>query len=1095
MNTKVLLSVLKRNFLSYFASPTAYLFICVFVAMSTVAAFWPNEFFSANLATLDQLNKYLPYVMLIFIPAVTMGIWADERRQGTDELLLTQPAADLEIVIGKYLAAVAIFTVSLLFSFVCNTAVLESISLGGADSGLIAGTYVGYWLVGLAMLAIGMIASFLTGNLTVAYILGVLFNLPLVFLAFSDVLLSPETAMAIKSWSISWQLEPFTRGLLTLSGVFYFVLIAAVMIYLAMVLIGRRHWPTGESRFPASVVYVLLHLCWIFTFAAGGIVLREFIGNPVTFTTLLVLGYLIVHLALLWMWSVNPNRGPITAVHMVIPLAHVVLVLAWTIAIIVLKKNGQWTGTTQGIMLGIWALLIIAGAAAWWRFPRQWSLMPGHFILRVATLLVVAASLVGLVRLYDVRLDVTEAQLASLARDTRNLLAELPDDANIVIEAFISPEVPEEYVQTRQALIETLREFDARSPKIRVLINDTELHSAEAMRANESFDISPRRVTSQEQGRYVDKEIFMGVVVKNGLQKVVIPFVDRGTPVEYELIRSIGTVTQAERKRLGILETDAHLFGQFSFQGGGDRWAIVEELEKQYDVSRVTPSDLVTNDEERLKAGYKALGLDEEPTDEDILRKGIELLDLATTVDKLTDEQKEECRKKVEEEARKKGLYDVILAVQPSSLSPEDMVRFIAAVSYGQPMVICEDPFALFGRGVPGTTEPRQAPNPMFGGSPPPKGDISPLWDKLGITFHGESCVYQRYNPIKRLSIFDQRPEFVFVDSEKFPDGLADHPITERLPRLLFPFPGWIEKKNASDMTVTPLVRTGNENTGIVPFSEIVIPNFFGGPSQLNPNPRRQMKNEPYILAAYIEGRLPEQKIEEPEGDGPSDQPTATDVPDKKHDVRVVLVADSDVLQNTFFELRRQGLPPEAGFDMNFGNVEFILNAIDHVAGDQRFIAIRKRRPNYPTLKAIDLATRDAREQTAKRINELRERYDAIEKEEDEKIEKEIEKIRAELEEKQVAVDEILRRVAIAQRDAERRKAVRVEQERERIEAEINRIETELALQVQRTQRIYKMVSVFVPPLFPLALAVIVFAWRRAGELQGVSERRRRSRT
>ena len=146
MKWHVLDAVFKRNFVAYFSNPTGYVFICVFVLLGSLAAFWPPEFFNSNLANLDQLNRYLPYILLVFVPAITMSVWADERRQGTDELLLTIPASDWEVVFGKYLAAVGIFTVALVFSCLCNLVIL--LRWGTPDAGLFLANYLGYWFVG-----------------------------------------------------------------------------------------------------------------------------------------------------------------------------------------------------------------------------------------------------------------------------------------------------------------------------------------------------------------------------------------------------------------------------------------------------------------------------------------------------------------------------------------------------------------------------------------------------------------------------------------------------------------------------------------------------------------------------------------------------------------------------------------------------------------------------------------------------------------------------------------------------------------------------------------------------------------------------------
>ena len=108
-------AIFKRNFSAYFSGMLGYLFIIVFVVAGGFLAF-NTEFFTANEPNLDQLTKWYPVLLLFFVPAITMSVWADERRSGTDELLFTLPATDLEVLLGKYFAVLAVYTVALLFS-------------------------------------------------------------------------------------------------------------------------------------------------------------------------------------------------------------------------------------------------------------------------------------------------------------------------------------------------------------------------------------------------------------------------------------------------------------------------------------------------------------------------------------------------------------------------------------------------------------------------------------------------------------------------------------------------------------------------------------------------------------------------------------------------------------------------------------------------------------------------------------------------------------------------------------------------------------------------------------------------------------------
>ncbi|MEX0715343.1 MAG: Gldg family protein [Planctomycetaceae bacterium] len=1063
----VISAVMRRNVASYFSGVLGYLFIVVFVVAATAMTFTP-QFFANNVASLDQLNETFPLLLLFIIPAITMSAWADERKQGTDELLFTLPALDVEILLGKYLAVLTVYTVALLFSV---TQLVVLAFYADPDWWLLSATYLGYWLAGATLLSAGMFASALSRSTTVAFVLGVLICSIPVFIA--DVPGLARIAPIVRDLSLSEQFREFAQGTLPLNGLVYFASLTAFMLYLNLVLISRRHWS----------------------------------GN-------------------------------------------------------------------QQVNMGL------------------------QYLLRTACLLVILASFNLMARastdVLGLRADMTADRLYTLTDSTRQVLESIGEDRPVRIDAFISPEVPREYVPVRKRLIGLLRQYERiGAPRVDLRLLDAAPYS-EAAEEADNRGVLKRVIATERGGRQELAEFYLGVVVSSSYGEAILPSLDVDSPLEYELTRAVATVVDRHRRTVGVLDTDAHVIGGFdraTFQSL-PRWGIVAELEKQYHVARISPDSSYDEQDSLELFATEARGGGEDDTAE--LDDGRLPERLAIEYRKVNFEPSKIVRVatidpgakwrvadhdagfrttvvKKDDKLVAYRAVDVLLAPLPSSLGADQMDRLVSELEGGLPALVFDDPLPVTIGLQNAPMVPKRAGGGMMGmqmPQPEPRADgglAKRLMTRLGLSWTSKwsfelddshvadleagrlpdtlPAVYAtrdlRLPADTKVEIVEPGREWAVTATHrnsgsavktaivKKGDGLVvsgepeivavwdmDHPhspklddLLSRVPEYVFIspasagesafaknsavtnglnealalFPGRVRRSEGSGLEHAELMMTGG-NSGEIPWSDMVA----SGGSPFNPSPmvredRRHYRDRfNHVLAMRAKSPKPADS-----GAGGKAESAAG----RRRGIDVVYVADLDFISDYVLfaipGILREQFDTEAKLD----NLEFVFNAIDVLAGDESKIELRKRQYRPRPLTVIQA-----------KIKEYRDQRQQAEEEQIKQAKEEQDRLQLRMEEAQQRLERDSGGNAFSQLQelfttaaAERRKheirLKEIEEEKQRI---VDQLKGQERRQVEADEARIRWQAVMFPPIPAILLGAIVLSLRLSRERSAIRPNRSR---
>jgi len=238
---KKILAITKKEFNSYFSSPIAYCFTIAFLILSNAIFFYVWLFFLKNQASLRGFFSLLPWLFLFLAPSLTMRSWAEEKKLGTMELMMTLPVRDYEVVLGKFFASLSFLTFTVLLTL---PLVFTCLYMGEPDMGPIIGGYCGAVLLGATYLSIGLFVSSLTENQIVAFISGV--SICFLFLLIGEEMIIsrlPGVLVPLFAYlGLGAHFDSIGRGVLDSRDILYYLSLAGFFLFLNVCTVESRKW-------------------------------------------------------------------------------------------------------------------------------------------------------------------------------------------------------------------------------------------------------------------------------------------------------------------------------------------------------------------------------------------------------------------------------------------------------------------------------------------------------------------------------------------------------------------------------------------------------------------------------------------------------------------------------------------------------------------------------------------------------------------------------------------------------------------------------------------------------------------------------------